>query len=93
MGAATVLDLTYRALQLTLTLVMPAIVVSVLTGIIIAFLEAITQIQDQSIGTCVKLITVMLTIMVTAHWMGAALLDFAQMLFAMIGTVRPPVRP
>jgi type III secretion protein S len=91
MSSSTVLELTYRALQVTLMLILPLIVVSILTGLIVAFLEAITQIQDQSIGTCVKLVTVLLTLMVTAHWMGAGTLDFAQMLFGLISTIRPPV--
>jgi type III secretion protein S len=91
MSASTVLELTYHALQLTLVLILPVTVVSVLTGLVIAFLEAITQIQDQSIGTSVKLIVVMLTLMATAHWMGGATLEFARMLFGLIATVRAPV--
>jgi type III secretion protein S len=93
MTSATVLELTYRALQLTLMLILPVTVVSVLTGLIVAFLEAITQIQDQSIGTSVKLIAVLLTLVVTVHWMGSATLEFARMLFGLVATVRAPVSP
>lgn len=93
MSSSTVLDLTYRALQLTLMLILPVIAVSVITGLLVAFLEAITQIQDQSIGTAVKVVAVLLTLMVVAHWMGAGTLEFARMLFGLIATVRAPVTP
>jgi len=88
METPAVIELTYRALQLSIILLMPAMVVSVVTGLLIAFLEAITQIQDQSIGTSVKIIAVLVTLMVTASWTGSNMLQFGQMLFNLIGTIR-----
>ena len=90
MDPHTVIDLTYRALQLVILLLLPPLAVSVVVGLLIAFLEAITQIQDQSIGTSVKIIAVLLTLMLTANWMGASTLQFGQMLMNLIVTVRTP---
>jgi type III secretion protein S len=90
--AQTVIELTYRALQLVIVLLLPPLGVSVVVGLLIAFAEAITQIQDQSIGTAVKIIAVLITLMLTAHWMGASTLEFGRMLMDLIVTVRAPAR-
>lgn len=92
MEAQAVIELTYRALQLVIMLLLPPLGVSVVVGLLIAFLEAITQIQDQSIGTSVKIVAVLLTLMLTAHWMGASTLQFGHMLMDLIVTVRTPAR-
>lgn len=92
MDAAVVLDLTYRALWLTLMLVSPVIVVSLVVGLGVAFLEAITQIQDQSIGTSVKIIAIMLTMIFTAHWIGSSTMEFARSLFDLVATLRANAR-
>ena len=88
METPAVIELTYRALQLVIVLLLPPIGVSVAVGLLVAFLEAITQIQDQSIGTSVKIIAVLLTLMLTAHWMGASTVQFGRMLMDLIVTVR-----
>lgn len=93
MEASSIIDLTYRALQLVIMLLLPPIGVSVVVGLLIAFVEAITQIQDQSIGTSVKVIAVLLTLMLSAHWMGASTLQFGRMLMDLIVTVRVPMQP
>lgn len=93
MDAQVVIELTYRALQLVIVLLLPPLGVSIVVGLLVAFLEAITQIQDQSIGNAVKIIAVLITLMLTAHWMGASTLQFANSLMDLIVTVRTPARP
>ena len=46
-----------------------------------ALLQALTQIQEQTLGFAVKLIAISITIMLAAHWMGGELLLFTQDIF------------
>ena len=57
------------------------IVVATVIGIIVSLLQALTQIQEQTLGFAVKLIAISLTIMFSASWMGAEILLYTQDIF------------
>ena len=57
-------------------------------GLGIAFLQAITQVQDQTIAFGVKLLAVILAIALTSAWLGGELMNFADQLFASIQNIR-----
>ena len=59
---------------------MPIIVATVI-GIIVSLLQALTQIQEQTLGFAVKLIAISLTILFSASWMGAQMLLYTQDIF------------
>ncbi len=80
MTPSTVLDLTYQALILVLLLSLPAVCVSAIVGLLIGLLQAVTQIQDQSIAQAPKMIAVVITIILTASWAGGELHNFGQKL-------------
>jgi type III secretion protein S len=46
--------------------------------------QAVTQIQDQAIGTAFKFVVVTVTLFLTAAWMGSELYNFGDMLFKQI---------
>ena len=71
-------DLAIHLCYLVLMLSMPAIVVASLTGLIVSLFQAITQLQEQTMSFGVKLVSVMITIMVTAGWLGGELLRFSK---------------
>jgi type III secretion protein S len=73
-----VVRLTSEAMLLCLLLSLPAVLVAAIVGLLIAFVQAITSIQDQSIGQSAKLIAVALTAVVAAPWAAGAILRFAQ---------------
>ena len=56
------LQLTYQALWLVLLLSAPPVIVAAIIGLVIAFLQAATQIQEQTLSFAVKLIAVMATL-------------------------------
>jgi type III secretion HrpO family protein len=58
------------------------IIVATVIGVIVSLLQALTQIQEQTLGFAVKLIAISLTIMLSASWMGAQLLLYTQDIFA-----------
>ena len=71
-------DFAIQLCHLVLMLSMPAIVVASLTGLIVSLFQAITQLQEQTLSFGVKLVSVMITIMVTAGWLGGELLRFSK---------------
>ena len=73
--------LTSQALKLCLLVSLPAVGVAALTGLVVAFLQAITSLQDSSISQGVKMVIVTVTIMISAPWGGMAVLSFARSLW------------
>ncbi len=70
-----------QAMLLVLWLSLPPIVVASVVGIIFSLIQALTQIQEQTLSFGVKLIAVGLTLYLTARWVGGEIFNFAQMLF------------
>lgn len=78
MSPNNILDFTREGLLVVLWVTLPVVVVGMLGSMVIAVLQAVTQIQDQSIGQSVRLIVVMVTIAVAAGWLGREVLRFAE---------------
>lgn len=81
MNQAQILDYAQKCLILVLQLSMIPIVVATVLGILVSLLQALTQIQEQTLGFAVKLIAISITIMLAAHWMGGELLLYTQSIF------------
>lgn len=75
------LDITRAGLLVVLWVSLPIVVVSTVSALIVAVLQAVTQIQDQSIGQSIRLIAVMFAIVLTAGWLGRDVLRFAERAF------------
>ena len=58
MGAPEVVVALVRALYLTMLLSLPAIMVAAIVGTLFSLLQALTQIQEQTLSFAVKLIAV-----------------------------------
>lgn len=77
-----VVQLTQQALWLVLLLSGPPILVAVVAGLVIAFLQAVTQIQEQTISYAIKLVAIILTLFVTANLIGGTLYNFGDRIFS-----------
>ena len=69
-------------LVLVLRLSLIPILVATVIGVIVSLLQALTQIQEQTLGFAVKLIAISVTLLACASWMGAQLLLYTQDIFA-----------
>jgi type III secretion protein S len=78
---SAVLNMTKEALLLVLMLSLPPIIVAACTGISVSLLQALTQVQEQTLSFAVKLISVTITLAVTASWLGGEIFIYAQNLF------------
>jgi type III secretion protein S len=77
-----VIHLVREALWLVLVLSAPPIVAASLVGLIVAFLQAATQLQEQTLTYTLKFVTVVLTLLITASVIGSTLYHFADRLFS-----------
>ena len=82
MNKAQLLDYAQTCLLIVLQLSLIPIIVATVIGIIVSLLQALTQIQEQTLGFAVKLIAISLTLLACASWMGAELLLYTQDIFA-----------
>ena len=66
---------------------LPVVLVATLSALVIAVLQAVTQIQDQSIGQSVRLLAVMVFVVVGAGWLGREVTGFAEHAFNAIAHI------
>jgi type III secretion protein S len=70
-----------RALLLVLWLSLPPIVVASVVGTLLSLVQALTQIQEQTLGFAVKLVAVGITLFLTARWVGGEIFNYTVALF------------
>lgn len=70
-----------QALLLTLWLSLPPIVVASAVGIFFSLIQALTQIQEQTLSFGVKLVAVGITLYLTARWVGGEIYNYTLLLF------------
>lgn len=74
-------QLAYQALLLILILSGPPILISTLFGLLVAIMQAATQIQEQTLSFTIKLIAVVLTIMLMGGFLAAQISQYANNIF------------
>jgi type III secretion protein S len=74
-----------QGLLLVLMLSMPTIVVASVVGVLFSLLQALTQIQEQTLSFAVKLISVGVVLVLTASWMGGEIYNYTVSLFDALG--------
>ncbi|VTU22807.1 Flagellar biosynthetic protein FliQ [Variovorax sp. PBL-H6] len=76
-----------RALLLVLWLSLPPIVVASVVGTLFSLVQALTQIQEQTLSFAIKLVAVGLTLFLTARWVGGEIFNYTITLFDAIPLV------
>ena len=71
-----------KAMYLVLLLSLPPIIVASVVGILLSLVQAITQLQEQTLTFGVKLVVVVLTIFLMQGWIGAQLLRYSTDIFS-----------
>ena len=80
-----IISYTGHMLLLVLLLSLPPILVAAFVGTFISLLQALTQIQEQTLGFVFKLVAVVITLIFTAPWVGAELYNFTLEIFTKLG--------
>jgi type III secretion protein S len=76
-----IIRLTQDALWLVLVLSAPPIIAASIVGLLIAFVQAATQLQEQTFSYTVKFIVIVVVLFVTTSMIGGTLYHFSDRLF------------
>ena len=81
MSHSQLLEYAQTCMILVLKVSMIPIVVATVIGLLVSLLQALTQIQEQTLGFAVKLIAISIAIMAAASWMGGEIMLYTQDIF------------
>ncbi len=84
MSGSEVLDVAREAIWVTLQLCAPILLVGLVVGVAIGFLQALTQIQEQTLVYAPKILAVFLALLVFLPMMGALMAGFMNQIAARI---------
>lgn len=87
MDTADLVTYTIKALYLTLWLSLPPIIVASVVGTLFSLFQALTQIQEQTLSFAVKLVAVVVTLALTAGWVGGEMYYYTLAVFDSFPTV------
>lgn len=76
------MDYATQCLYLVLMISLPPIIVASVIGILLSLIQAVTQLQEQTLVFGVKLIAVVGTLFVLGGWMSSEILRFASEIFS-----------
>ena len=79
-----VVDVFRDAIGVVIRLAAPMLLLSMVVGVLVAILQAVTQIHEQTIAFVLKLIVVVLFLVIGGGWMMTNLQDFALELFELM---------
>lgn len=87
MSTPDLVGLLTQALYLTLLLSLPTILAASIVGTLVSLLQALTQVQEQTLPFAIKLIAVGVVLALTARWMGGELYNYTLVIMEMMPTV------
>lgn len=88
MGNTEVLHFATQSLWLVLVLSLPTMLMAALVGTLVSLVQALTQVQEQTLGFVAKLVAVVVTLFVTADWMGSELYRYTDLVLNRISSAR-----
>ncbi|WP_449411336.1 flagellar biosynthesis protein FliQ [Methylobacterium komagatae] len=86
MNEVDALELVRAAIWTVLVASGPAVGAAMVVGIVIALLQALTQIQETTLTFVPKIVVVLLVLLVTGTFVGSQLTSFAEMTYGRIAT-------
>ena len=84
---ADILQFFQQGLWLAITISAPPLLVATLFGVLISLVQAVTQVQDQTLPYVVKLMSVAITVALLGRWFGGELMQLCDAAFALIPNV------
>ena len=84
MNPETVMTVGSRALEMTLLIAGPLLLVALVTGLIVGAFQAATQINEMTLSFIPKLIAISVALMIAGPWMLKVLVGYTRELFESI---------
>jgi flagellar biosynthetic protein FliQ len=77
-----------QALYLIVILSAPVLLTAMIVGLVISLLQAVTQIQEQTLSFVPKMVATFIVIALTAGWVASSLYTFAVEVFKYISNIK-----
>ena len=84
MNEADALDIAQAAIWTVVMASGPAVAAAMIVGVAIAFVQALTQVQEMTLTFVPKILAVMITVAVSAPFIGAQISIFTDIIFSRI---------
>lgn len=81
MDVSSILDIFRDGIGVAIRIGAPILLVCMLIGVVVALMQAVTQIHEQSIGFVLKLVVVVMILSLGGGWMIETLQEFTYSLF------------
>ncbi len=81
MDASDAVDLARQAVMLILMVSMPVLLIGMGVGLLVSIMQAVTQVQEQTLSFVPKIVAMLLAAWVTAPWVTTKLLEFSKQMF------------
>ncbi|MCU0589667.1 MAG: flagellar biosynthesis protein FliQ [Syntrophobacteraceae bacterium] len=79
-----VIGLARQAIETLLLVSLPALLISLIVGLLISLFQAVTQIQEMTIAFVPKIVVTFLSLLLFGAWMIEKLVDFTREMIQMI---------
>ena len=76
------IDIARLALMEALLIALPILGAGLIVGLLVSLLQAVTQIQEQTLTFVPKIVVMMIVAIVLLGWIAVRLMDFASEMFA-----------
>jgi len=74
-----------QGMLLVVVLSAPPLIVAVVVGVLTSLVQALMQVQDQTLPFGIKLVAVGITLIMTGRWIGVELIQLINQTFDLIG--------
>ncbi|MDX3926360.1 MAG: flagellar biosynthetic protein FliQ [Shinella sp.] len=86
MNEADALDIAQAAIWTVIVASGPAVLAAMIVGVAIAFIQALTQVQEITLTFVPKILAIMITVAISAPFIGAQISIFTDIVFSRIET-------
>jgi type III secretion protein S len=76
-----------QGLWMAIMMSAPPLLIATLCGLVVSLIQAVTQIQDQTLPYVVKLVAVAVTLAGMGRWIGVEMIHLADLAFIMVPDV------
>ncbi|MGN1339059.1 MAG: flagellar biosynthesis protein FliQ [Oscillospiraceae bacterium] len=76
-----IMEIFQAAIILAFKLAVPVLLIAMIVGLVVAILQAATQVHEQTLSFAPKAVAVGLALFVLAPWMTSECIDFVNMIF------------
>lgn len=86
MNEADALEIVQNAIWTVIVASGPAVIVAMVVGVAIAFVQALTQIQEITLTFVPKIIAILVTVAISAPFVGSQISLFTNLVFSRVAT-------